>query len=188
MVNGWYVVNCKIPCFFVKLLLLEFIHILEENWRTSTNFQGEGHIRLMVKMPIQENDEDKDYFNDCGCIQVAKSVLLELTHFWWRGIAIYLCVWRKNYLSVDGNGDGDPDDNGDDDAHQDGGNLMLWWWFSSWLWRWWCWWRGCYGGDIVIWYEWVHGKVLQLIVHFSTTKNGVDEKLSLSGVAWTSWN
>ena len=35
----------------------------------------------------------------------------------------FICV--KNYLSVDGNGDGDPDDNGDDDAHQDGGNLIL---------------------------------------------------------------
>ena len=31
----------------------------------------------------------------------------------------------------------------------------------------------CYSGDIVNWYEWVHGKVLQLIVHFSTTKMGL---------------
>ena len=44
-----------------------------------------------MKVLIQENDEDKDYVNDCGCIQVAKSVLLEFTHFDGGKLAI-ICV------------------------------------------------------------------------------------------------
>ena len=81
-----YVVTCKLSYFLVKLLSLKLIHTSWRktwlfNWRISTNFQGEDHIRLMVKVVIQEKDEDKDYVNDCSCIQVAKSALLEFTHF-----------------------------------------------------------------------------------------------------------
>ena len=45
-----------------------------------------------MKVLIQENDEDKDYVNDCSCIQVAKSALLEFTHFLGGGKLAIICV------------------------------------------------------------------------------------------------